>query len=205
MDPSARSGVGYLFQLKTIHDLRAYVHSLGAWGPIASITLMVLHSVTFVPAEVVTIGNVVIFGPVLGVVYSWTGAMLGGYLSFFLARAFGRPLVERFVSKRLLERFDTFIERKGANRVFILRLIPLVSFNALNYVSGLTKMTFWDFTWTTGLGILPMEIVIAVVYQSAIGEKFAFVGLTVVGAAWLAGLVLRSKLQMKYPFSKGDD
>lgn len=181
-----------------MNDVRKYVRSLGPWGPIALIALMVLHSVTFVPAEVIAISDVIIFGPVLGVVYAWIGAMLGAYLSYFLARWFGRPIVNRFVPKRLLDRFDTFFASEGLKGVFILRLIPLVSFNALNYASGLTRMTFWDFTWTTGLGILPMEIIISILYQSAAGQKYAVIGLTIVGIALLAGLVLRSKLRRKY-------
>ncbi|WP_083486066.1 TVP38/TMEM64 family protein [Alicyclobacillus ferrooxydans] len=198
LDPPLRALFLHMFSLKTINDLRAYVRSLGPWGPIALIALMVLHSVTFVPAEVISISDVVIFGPVLGLVYAWIGAMLGAYLSYFLARWFGRPIVNRFVPKRLLERFDTFFESEGLKGVLILRLIPLVSFNALNYASGLTKMTFWDFTWTTGLGILPMEILISVLYQSAVGEKYAVVGLTIVGIALLVGLVIRLKLRKKY-------
>lgn len=198
LHPPLRTLFLHLFSLKTVSDLRAYVRSLGPWGPFALIALMVLHSVTFVPAEIISISDVVIFGPVLGLVYAWIGAMLGAYLSYFLARLFGRPIVNRFVPKRILERFDIFFKSEGLKGVFILRLIPLVSFNALNYASGLIKMTFWDFTWTTGLGILPMEILISVLYQSAAGQKYAVVGLTIVGIALLFGLVFRSKLRKKY-------
>lgn len=198
LDPSLRTLFHHVLGLKTINDVKTYVRSLGPWGPIALNGLMILHSVTFIPAEIITVSDVVIFGPVLGLVYAWIGAMLGAYLSYFLARWFGRPIVNRFVPQRFLDRFDRFFAREGLKGVFILRLIPLVSFNALNYGSGLTEMTFWDFSWTTGLGILPMEILIAILYQSAAGEKYAAIGLTVVGIALLVGLVLRSKLRKKY-------
>ncbi|MFB5192250.1 hypothetical protein [Alicyclobacillus fastidiosus] len=78
--PSLRHRLVNLVQLQTVKDVQVYVHSLGTWGPIIVILLMVLHSVTFVPSEVVTITE-----------------MLGAYLAFFLARWFGRPLVNRFV------------------------------------------------------------------------------------------------------------
>lgn len=198
LDPSFRSVFGHVFRLKTIDDVRGYVRSLGAWGPVVLIVLMILHSVTFIPSEVITISDVIIFGPVWGVVYSWIGAMLGAYLAFFLAKAFGRPIVNRFVAQRLLARFDTFFERDGLKGIFILRLIPLVSFNALNYASGLTRMTFWDFTWTTGLGILPSGILIGILYHSAVGQKYVFVGLTVVGMAMLVGLIFRARLRKKH-------
>lgn len=198
LDPSSRSLFGHVFRLKTIDDVRGYVRSLGAWGPIVLIVLMILHSVTFIPSEVITISDVIIFGPVWGVVYSWIGAMLGAYLAFFLAKAFGRPIVNRFVPERLIAKFDTFFERDGLKGIFILRLIPLVSFNALNYAAGLTRMTFWDFSWTTGLGILPSGILIGILYHSAVGQKFEFLGLTIVGLVMLAGLIFRSRMRKKH-------
>lgn len=124
--------------------------------------------------------------------------MLGAYLAFYLAKSFGRPVVNRFVAERLMNKFDTFFERDGLKGIFILRLIPLVSFNALNYAAGLTKMTFWDFTWTTGLGILPAGILIGILYHSAVGQKYEFLGLTVVGVAMLVGLIFRSRIREKH-------
>lgn len=62
------------------------MHRLGVWGPLIVILMMILHSVTFVPSEVITITDVVLFGPVWGVVYAWIGSVLGAYLAFYLAR-----------------------------------------------------------------------------------------------------------------------
>ena len=41
----------------------------------------------------------------------------------------------------------------------ILSFIPLISFNLINYGAGLTKISWWTFTWTTGIGILPFTII----------------------------------------------
>lgn len=194
LDPSLRHSIMHVLQFHTISQVRSYVNSLGAWGPVIMIGLMVVHSVTFVPSEIIMVTDVVLFGPVWGILYSWIGSMLGAYLSFFLARWIGRPIVKRSVLERVLERFDEFFERKGVWGVFVLRLIPLVSFNALNYASGLTRMTFWQFTWSTGLGILPAGVLFALAYQSVIGQKFAFIGLTIMGVVLLAMMIAKAKL-----------
>lgn len=204
--PAPLQFVAHLMTLNRVTEVRSFVHKMGAWGPLLVILFMVLHSVTFIPAEVITITDVVLFGPVWGVVYAWIGSMLGAYLAFYLARTVGRPIVKRFVSDRVLTWFDDFIQQEGRKGVFILRFIPLISFNALNYACGLTNMTFWDFTWTTGIGILPAGIVMAILYQSAVGQKYALIGLTVVGVAMLVGFIFRSKLQRKYgSSSKGKE
>lgn len=196
--PGLWQSVVHLVTLKRIAEVRSVVHQMGVWGPVLVILLMIFHSVTFIPSEVITIMDVVLFGPVWGVVYAWVGSMLGAYLAFFLARIVGRPIVKRFVSQRVLTWFDNFIKREGRSGIFVLRLIPLVSFNALNYACGLTNISFWDFTWTTGIGILPAGILMAVLYQSAVGQKYAFIGLTVVGVAMIIGLIFRAKIRKKY-------
>ncbi|GMA64216.1 hypothetical protein GCM10025859_46560 [Alicyclobacillus fastidiosus] len=117
--------------------------------------------------------------------------------AFFLARWLGRPIVNRFVPTRALEKFDQFMVNRGVSGIFVLRLIPLVSFNALNYASGLTTLTLWQFTWTTGLGTLPATLLIALLYRSVIGQKYAFIGLIIVGVVMLLGLVLRWRLTKK--------
>jgi len=45
---------------------------------------------------------------------------------------------------------------------FISRFIPIISFNLINYAAGLTKISWWTFGWTTGLGILPMTVLMVV-------------------------------------------
>ncbi|MHB1956501.1 MAG: TVP38/TMEM64 family protein, partial [Sulfobacillus sp.] len=102
LEPGWRSGVAHLLSLETLAHVRVLVESMGMWGPIFLMALMVLHSVTFVPSEILTIAAVALFGPVKGVIYSWVGSMLGAYLAFFMARGFGRPLVGRFVPSSAL-------------------------------------------------------------------------------------------------------
>ncbi len=198
VDPGLRHAVLGVFRLATILRIRHVVRSMGVWGPVLVMGLMILHSVMFVPAEFITISSLVIFGPIWGLVYAWVGAMLGASVSFGLARLWGRPVVTHFVSPGTLLRLDGFIQREGAVGMLTLRLIPLVSFNALNYAAGLTQMTWRQFLWTTGLGILPMEVLLALLYHSAHGKSGAVIGLTVFGLALLAGLLIRGRLVRKY-------
>ncbi|XDL51660.1 hypothetical protein ABHW69_20940 [Alicyclobacillus fastidiosus] len=53
---------------------------------------------------------------------------------------------ESFRPSKFAQKFDQFMVDRGVSGIFILRLIPLVSFNPLNYASGLTTLTFWQFT-----------------------------------------------------------
>ena len=75
------------------------IRSWGMWGVLASIVLMIVHSFVPFPAELIAVANGMVYGPIWGTVITWTGAMLGAFLAFGLARTLGRPFVERMVTK----------------------------------------------------------------------------------------------------------
>jgi uncharacterized membrane protein YdjX (TVP38/TMEM64 family) len=142
--------------------IEAAIQSWGNWAVAASIALMVAHSLIPFPAELVTFANGMLFGPVWGVVITWTGAMLGAALAFALARWFGRPFVDAVMSERQRAAIDRWTRRQGISVLLLSRLMPLISFNVINYGAGLTPVSWWTFLWTTGLGILPITTLLVV-------------------------------------------
>ena len=136
-----------------------FIDSLGPWGPVSAVSLMVLHSFVPFPAEFLALANGIVYGPFWGVAITWIGAMLGAFASFGLTKHFGRPFVEKKVSPTQLKKLDQWFEHQGAWPLLLSRLIPLISFNLINYGAGMTNVSWWTFTWTTGVGILPITII----------------------------------------------
>ena len=171
----------------SIEDVETLVGNWGVWGVAGSLLLMVLHSFVPVPAEVIAVANGMCFGLAGGVVVTWSGAMLGAVLAFALARGLGRPIVCRIVAESRRAQIGQYAGSAGT--LLILRLIPVVSFNLVNYAAGLAGTGWWTFLWTTALGILPMTILTA-----ALGSRifdiswpvWAAIGAAVI-VAWLAG------------------
>jgi uncharacterized membrane protein YdjX (TVP38/TMEM64 family) len=139
-------------------DIMEIVKSWGHWGVLASMGMMIIHSFLPFPAEFVAIANGVIFGAIWGTVITWIGAMVGAFLAFLLARQYGQPFVRRVLSKRKAQTLERWVARHGLGTLFISRFIPIISFNLINYAAGLTKISWWTFGWTTGVGILPMTV-----------------------------------------------
>ena len=146
----------------SVAEITQFIRSTGAWGIAAAIGLMVLHSFVPFPAEFVAIANGMVYGPVWGTVITWVGAMLGALLAFGLARRFGRPFVHALLRKRDWRALDDWVERHGWGAVLISRFIPVISFNLINYAAGLTRISWWTFTWATGVGILPLTTLMVV-------------------------------------------
>jgi uncharacterized membrane protein YdjX (TVP38/TMEM64 family) len=132
------------------------IRSWGAWAVIGSVLLMVLHSLVPLPSEFIAIANGIVFGFVVGAVITWIGAMLGAILAFALSRWFGRRFVQAILPARYTAAIDEWTKEQGMQALLISRLLPVVSFNLINYAAGLTTVSWWTFLWTTGLGILPL-------------------------------------------------
>jgi len=140
----------------SVEKVEALIRSWGAWGVAGSILLMVLHSFVPFPAEFVAMANGMLYGPLWGTVITWSGAMLGAWLAFGLARWLGRPFVLTVVAERHHRAVDRWAERQGGGVLLLSRFVPVISFNLINYAAGLTSISWWTFTWATGLGILPL-------------------------------------------------
>jgi uncharacterized membrane protein YdjX (TVP38/TMEM64 family) len=171
----------------SVQDVQALVASWGAWGVAASIALMVAHSFLPFPAEVVALADGMIYGPLWGSVITWVGAMLGASLAFALARSLGRPFVLRLLSEKRRLELERWSRRRGALALLVARLVPLIAFNLINYAAGLTHVSWWTFLWATGLGILPLTILLAVLGENVLDLPgwVWLVAAALVLAAWL--------------------
>ena len=133
--------------------LQGMLQSAGALAPLLFLALLIFQAVIApLPAPALAIAGGYGFGVLEGFLLTWLGSLVGGVISFGISRRFGR----RFVAEsRRAERFDRFVEENGAALIFLLRLIPLVSFDAVSYAAGLSSIRFGSFLLATALGMLP--------------------------------------------------
>ncbi|HSN59150.1 MAG TPA: TVP38/TMEM64 family protein [Clostridiaceae bacterium] len=164
--------------LKTVdvESAREYILSFGVLAPAVSFMLMVLQSlIAPLPAFILTFANAGLFGWVNGAILSWTSAMAGAALCFFLARYLGRDFVEKLTSKSAVEKVDEFFKEYGKYTILICRLLPFMSFDIVSYAAGLTSMGFWPFFLATGVGQLPATIVYSYIGGMLTGSVRTFV------------------------------
>lgn len=151
--------VHYLSMLD-LDSLKEYILSFGVWAPIISFILMILQSIAApLPAFLITFANAALFGWVKGAILSWSSAMAGAAVCFFIAKYLGRDVVEKLTSKFAIESVDSFFEKYGKHTILIARLLPFMSFDLVSYAAGLTSMSFISFFVATGIGQLPATIV----------------------------------------------
>lgn len=96
-------------------------------------------------------------------------------LSYLAGRLWGRPLLERLVPEARIVLLDAWLARESAFPLLALRLVPLVPFNAVGLAAGAAAVPLWPYTWTTGLGILPLGVSITYL-GSQLGERRPHLG-----------------------------
>lgn len=182
-----------IFRRVDVNLIKEYILSFGIWAPIVSFLLMIFQSVMApLPAFLITFANASLFGWVKGAILSWSSAMTGAVLCFYIARFYGRDVVEKLTTKYALENIDAFFDDYGKYAILIVRLLPFISFDIVSYAAGLTSMSFWSFFWATGLGQLPATIVYSYVGDMLVGgvQKLVF-GLLILFATSIFIFVLK--------------
>jgi uncharacterized membrane protein YdjX (TVP38/TMEM64 family) len=183
----------YMLGMINVEAIKEYILSFGVWAPVISFILMILQSVVApLPAFIITFANAGLFGWVNGAILSWSSAMVGAILCFFIARLLGRDAVEKLTSKFALKSINDFFEKHGKYAILIARLLPFISFDIVSYAAGLTSMSFWSFFVATGIGQLPATIIYSYVGgMLAGGAKMMVFGLLTLFAVSILMVLLK--------------
>jgi uncharacterized membrane protein YdjX (TVP38/TMEM64 family) len=80
---------------------------------------------------------------------------VGSWVAFELANILGRPFVERFVRREVLQKFNFLTTRTGTLICFVLFLFPGFPKDYLCYVLGLSRMRLGTFLLVAIVGRLP--------------------------------------------------
>lgn len=133
-------------------------------GVFAFMGVYFVATVAFMPGSILTLGSGFVFGKAVGLgpgvalaaVAVFVGASLGAIVSFLL----GRYLLKEWVGRKLVEKYpiikalDEAFEQKGFRIFLLLRLSPIIPFNAINYIGGVTSIKLRSYILAL-FGILP--------------------------------------------------
>lgn len=143
---------------KILKDFLLWIEQdLGPWGPLVLAIAYIPLTVLAVPASVLTLGGGYLFGLPVGFVADSIGATIGAAAAFLLGRTIGRSFV---ISK--LKDYPQFravaiaIRKSGFKIVLLLRLVPLLPFNMLNYLLSVTPVSIWEYMLASWLGMMPI-------------------------------------------------
>jgi uncharacterized membrane protein YdjX (TVP38/TMEM64 family) len=146
-----------------INDFLAWIEENPIPGFFVFVIVYFVATVLLVPGSILTLGAGFVFanafglgpGVLLGSLSVFFGASSGAIVSFLLGRYLLRMPVQRLTKKyAIFEALDVAMAQKGFRIMALLRLSPIIPFNAINYISGITAISFRSYCLSL-IAILP--------------------------------------------------
>lgn len=138
-------------------------------GPLAPLAYIALKAATFVFAPLsagpIQLSSGVLFGLVPGTLYSLLGEVIGGTISFTIARRLGRPAAQRFVGAEGMGRVDRFYSQLGGWRALLYARLFLFSvYDFISYAAGFGRtITTGQYVLVSAVGgVVPTFLFVAV-------------------------------------------
>jgi len=128
----------------------------GPLGVALFIAAYVVSTVAFLPGSILTLAAGFAYGPLWGVAIASPASVVGATCAFLLGRTLLRDWAETRVGESARVRaIDAAVGREGFKIVFLLRLSPIIPFNALNYALSLSRVPLRTYVLASFVGMLP--------------------------------------------------
>jgi uncharacterized membrane protein YdjX (TVP38/TMEM64 family) len=124
------------------------------WAPLALIACYLVIAPSGIPISPLIFAGGAVFGPFWGWIYNTIGSLLGALISFGLAHALGKELIEHVAGERRMRRVEAMLERHGFWTLVGIRFMP-IPFAFINYGAPLAGFRFGRFFSSTLIGLVP--------------------------------------------------
>lgn len=131
------------------------IAGLGAWAPAGFVVIYVIATIFFIPGAVLSVAAGALFGFWRGVALVMVGAILGSAAAFGLSRRFAHKHIAHWLEKDpRVAAVTRAMSGQGVRGVTLLRMSPVIPYNILNYILGLTRLSFRDYLLGS-VGMIP--------------------------------------------------
>ncbi|MCB0060823.1 MAG: TVP38/TMEM64 family protein [Caldilineaceae bacterium] len=172
--------------------IQAFAETLGWFGPILLIFFNAVQIIVApIPGYIVQLAAGYLYGPWWGGLWGAIGLYIGSMSAMWLARTFGRPLVERAIGVERVEHFEHVIHSDSIYVWFVLLLGP--TGDAPYYLAGLSQIRFAQILLITTLLRVPSAFVAAAIGAGAFALTWWQFTLIVATVGLIALILIRHK------------
>ena len=137
-----------------VNKIRDWILSFGVLSPIIYILLYTIRPLIFFPASILSIAGGLTFGVLMGTIYTIIGATSGAILSFYVARLLGKNMMNKDW-KGNGKKIQYQMEKNGFLYILLFRFLPIINFDLISYLAGISKVRISAFFFGTLIGIIP--------------------------------------------------
>ncbi|MDH5361195.1 MAG: TVP38/TMEM64 family protein [Gammaproteobacteria bacterium] len=137
----------------SVSTLYTKIESTGIWAEVYFVLFYTVAVLLFLPTPLFTLAGGALFGP-LGILLNLFAINLGATLAFLISRYLNADWLYHFHNKRL-QHMISGVDKEGWRFVAIVRLLPFMPFDIINYALGLTRITLLQYFVTTLICLIP--------------------------------------------------
>ena len=162
----------FLMQKIGVSELRELIGEHVLFAPMIYVLCFAILPIFLFPVPVLAVVAGAVFGLFAGSLYTIIGAMINSVLMFYIARFLGFRAVSDFTQNSKSKILKTLGEPGGKfSLILILRLMPLVPYNALNYACGVMNVSLRDYVVATFVGIVPATFIMVNLGEKALDMR----------------------------------
>lgn len=181
-------------------QITQWIEQFGFWGPLFIIFTMTAQMFLFiVNATLLILVSILAYGPFWGSLLAILSICVASTVGYFIGRALGRQAVHKLIGKKTERKIAGFMDSYGMGAVAIARFSPFLSNDAISFVAGILKMSYWKFMAATLAGITPLIILIAWLSESMERLETGLIWISAISLAAFIGYVVYDK------YFKNDD
>jgi len=171
LSPAAQNFFGDAWEVLSSGDqnrIRGWVTDFGPYGPLVIIAAMIVQMFLLViPSVLLMLVAILAYGPVWGSLLALLAVAMASTAGYALGRILGENALSRLIGESTGKKLSSYLEDYGFWAVFITRLNPFLSNDAVSLIGGFLRMGYPKFIGATLLGISPLILVIAVLNESS--------------------------------------
>lgn len=138
----------------SLQQVKVAIDSLGEMASVVFITMCVVRGVIFIPCGLLSALGGMLFGPLMGTIFALCGLTAGSVITFCLARGFGKGWAQRIMGHKY-DKYEGYISKDYFYSIFLMRVVPILPFDAVSCIAGMSKARVNIFILATLLGSLP--------------------------------------------------
>jgi uncharacterized membrane protein YdjX (TVP38/TMEM64 family) len=160
-------------------DIQQFILSFGWLSPVVFIVIYTIGPFVFFPSFILSMTAGLTYGVWPGAAFIWMGALGAASTGYLIGRFLGEKVL-KVHNFSWSEKLEKQITERGFLFVLILRLIPVIGFGLLSYLSGVMNVRFHHYILATMIGILP-----GIVVYGTLGSSLTSGSRTMMLAAFL--------------------
>ena len=195
-----------LNNVSSVSEIIELIRNSGGVGIIVYILLFAFLPTFFVPVTILAISAGAVFGFWPASLWTFIGAFFNSTLTYIISKYFAYDLINDYANSKYRVVYEKLKKntkgKEGFILMIVLRLLPLVPYTFLNYLSGVVGYDYKIFITSTLLGIIPGMLCYVNIGASSINGFSPKLVISI--SILIAFMIVTTIVAKKYYYKKND-